>query len=144
MTVRPDRAECITPPDEWVVLRYGAIRIDADDLPVVGKKILCLFALEEALALRDEQRSIVAKNDSRSVMKIAPHLGILLIDDADFGQPAIAQLPLCHRRSRGVLRPGLRVRQINQMVGRELRIELHVQKSALIFRVHGGHTGNGR
>src|SRR5207244_10960398 len=106
--------------------------------------VLRLVRVVESLAMRDEHRAVATEHDARSEMVSAGHLRLLPVDHAHRIESAVTEARARDRRSRGSVVARLCVREIDDLVLRECRIEGDVEQSALAFREYARHTGERR
>ena len=146
MAIGPDLGKCaIRGADKRIVLRDGAVRVDADDLANAALQVLRLHACRQraAITLGDEQRAILCKDKPRTEMLVRREGRPLAIDDRDVldgRRRPIHQLALSHSGVVPPIRARLGIAPVDHLVGREVRIERHVEQPALTDAMNHRHA----
>jgi hypothetical protein len=91
MSVGPDLRFDAGASDERIVARNAAVGVDADDLSDRRGEILRPVAIVGAIALRDEHRAVIAKDDARPEVVVASDFRLLAINDANVLQSRVAK-----------------------------------------------------
>ena len=144
VTVAPDRLVDPGLPDERIVLRDGAVGIDAHDLADAGREVLHQRSLIEAVTGGDEEGAVLAEGDPRAVVVPAPDLGALAVDDLDLGQGAAVEAAARDRRSGRAALARLRKAQVDGLVLGELRVDGDVEQAALALKEDRRRAGDRR
>src|SRR5215207_4322680 len=138
--VGPDLGPRTRAVHEGVVGRYGAVRVDADELAQVVRKVLGGIELE-AFAGGDEQLAVGREGKARAEMESARD-GRLLPEDhlKAFERRARRVQPTTAGRGRCPALARLRIREIDEAVLGEAGIKRDIQQTALTLRVDARHT----
>ena len=141
--VAPDLGQGAVLPDERIVVRHPAVVMEAKRDPVMVRQVLrgvrrqIAPRARHAIAHRDEEVSVAVPGEAPPVVTAARrprHEDVL-----DPGEPIVLEPPPDDRGRRALgQRP--RVAQVQQAVGREIRVREHVEESALPPRHHLRHA----
>jgi hypothetical protein len=131
---------------ERVVVGHRAVGAQTHDLADERAELLRLLAEARAVALRDVQHPVAAEQEPRAEVSAALHLGFLPVDHPHVGQRrcVLAQAPAGDGGARGPADAGLGVRQVDEAVHGERRVEGDVEQPALAAREHRRHARDRR
>jgi hypothetical protein len=148
MPERPDLGAHSVLADERVVLRHGAVGIEADDLAEQAVHALRLGAAlgNGPVAERDEQHAVAREHEATAEVQrrrqrrrlMEDHLHVL-----DLRQGAIHEPAACHGGVVHAAVTRLGVAPVDQLIGGERRVEAHVEQAALAARSTAGSPATG-
>ena len=147
MPERPDLRAHAVLADERVVLRHGAVGIEADDLAEQAVHALRLHAAlgDRALAERDEQHAVAREHEAAAEVQrrlqrrrlMEDHLHVL-----DLRRGAVHEAAARHGGVVHAAVARLGVAPVDQLIGGERRVDGDVEQAALAARVHRRQTGH--
>ena len=116
--------------------------IDADHLAQCVGEGLGAVAVLEAFTRRDEEGAVAGEDEARAEMISAAHLRHLTPDHLDVLDARARELAPRHRGA-GAALPSFSVREIDELVGDERRIDGYVEQAALSTRHDRRYPGDG-
>ena len=122
---------------------YGTVRADAQRLAEQAAEIEGLFAVVEAVAGDDEQRTVVEKSHPPAVMVGRVLVGLADQDLFETGKRRPVETGAPDREAVGAA-GALGVGEIDLAIGGEVRVENDVEEPALVPHVGVRHPGDGR
>ena len=122
-------------------MRHRSVRIDADDFPEMARQVL--RGLEfESFAERDEEGTVRRERQPAAEMIGSFDLWSLAEDDLQVLERLAVQSAARHGCARAAF-AGLRIGQVDKLVGEEVGIERDVEEAALAFGLDLRHTREG-
>ena len=138
---------------ERIVLRHAAVVVKTDDHAVMVRHVLGRMGGKVAarghLAVAYAQEQVAVGVEGQLAAEVAGPLRRSLEDLVDQGEAVVLEGAAHHRRGGlrsvglGTVSDSLGVAEVDESVGREVRVDRHLHHPALAHRHHVGNAGNG-
>ena len=142
----PEAGLCAGGSENGVVGGNAAVAIQAHHLAQRGGEVLRVQrgrfarAVLAAIAGGQEQRLVAAKDDARAEVHAAVHLRCLAPDHSHAVERAAGQAAARQGRAHAA-GAVLRIAEVHPWIGREVRVQGHVEQATLAAAVDGGQPG---